>query len=255
MYHELIFRPLYNGLVGIMDLLPWIDIGIAVAIFTIIIKFILFPLSKASLLTQVRMKEIEPEVNKLKAQYANDRQAQALKIMQLYKEKKIRPFAGILLLFIQLPILFALLSVFYKVIPEVNPDFLYSFVKMVDVSDKTQFLGFIDLTQKSFILAVVTGVAQYLQLHFSLSNQKPAPMPKDAVPDMATQLAASMGKQMKVLVPIIAFASVYWIIPSQFPQAASIVAIYWSVSALFTLAQELVIRKRYAAQIAKVQKY
>ena len=58
MYHEIIFRPLYNGLVGIMDLIPWIDVGIAVVIFTVIVKLILFPLSKASLLTQVKMKEI-----------------------------------------------------------------------------------------------------------------------------------------------------------------------------------------------------
>jgi YidC/Oxa1 family membrane protein insertase len=251
MYHQFIFLPLYNGLVGLMDLLPWVDLGIVVALFTIIVKFILFPLSKASLLTQVRMKEIEPEVNKLKAQYAKDRQAQALHIMQLYKEKKIRPFAGVLLLFIQLPILFALLSVFYKIIPEVNPEFLYSFVSVPVV--KTQFLGFIDLTQKSLVLALVTGIAQYLQLHYSLSNQKPAPLPKDSVPDFSTQLASSMGKQMKIMVPLIAFASVYWLIPSQFPQAASIIAIYWIVSALFTLAQELVIRKRYASQIAKMQ--
>jgi YidC/Oxa1 family membrane protein insertase len=250
MYNELIFRPLYNGLVGLMDVLPWIDIGIAVAIFTIIVKFILFPLSKTSLLTQVRMKEIEPEVNKLKAQYSSDRQVQAMKIMQLYKEKKIRPFAGVLLIFIQLPILFALLSVFYKIIPTVNPEFLYSFVSVPVV--KTQFLGFVDLTQKSLVLAVLTGVAQFLQLHFSLSNKKPV-LPKDTTPDFGTQLAASMGTQMKFVVPLIAFASVYWLIPARFPQAASIIAIYWSVSSLFTLAQELIIRKRYARQIEKAQ--
>ena len=72
MYHELIFRPLYNGLVGIMDIIPLIDVGMAVVIFTVIVKLVLFPLSKASLLTQVRMKAIEPEANKIKAQYATD---------------------------------------------------------------------------------------------------------------------------------------------------------------------------------------
>jgi YidC/Oxa1 family membrane protein insertase len=236
-----------------MDVLPWIDIGIAVAIFTIIVKLILFPLSKASLLTQVRMKEIEPEVNKIKAEYATDRQTQALKIMQLYKDKKIRPFAGVLLIFIQLPILFALLSVFYKIIPQVNPDFLYGFVSVPVI--KTQLLGLVDLTQKSLILALLTGIAQYLQLHFSISNKKPLPVPgKEGVRDLSTDLAVSMGKQMKVMVPILAFVSVYWLIPSKFPQASSIIAIYWMMSSLFTLAQELYIRKKYAAEIAKAQK-
>ena len=104
MYNTFIFKPLYNGLVGLMDLLPWIDVGIAVILFTIIVRLIIFPLSKNALLTQVRMKEVEPEANKIKAEYANDRQKQGLKVMELYKSKGIKPFSGVLLLIIQLPI-------------------------------------------------------------------------------------------------------------------------------------------------------
>ncbi|MES2216111.1 MAG: YidC/Oxa1 family membrane protein insertase [Patescibacteria group bacterium] len=250
MYHELIFRPLYNGLVYLMDILPWIDVGIAVVIFTIIIKFILYPLSKSSLLTQVRMKEIEPEVNRLKAQYSADKQTQALKVMQLYKEKKIKPFAGVLLIAIQLPILLALISVFYKIIPTIDASQLYSFVSVPLI--KTSFLGFIDLTQKSLVLSILTGIIQFAQLHFSLSSRPPVLEREAGKGDFSTQLATNMSKQMKFLVPLIAFASTYWLIPARFPQAAAIIAIYWSVSSLFTLAQELIIRKRYARQSAKV---
>lgn len=251
MYHEYIFRPLYNGLVGILDFLPWVDVGIAVIIFTIIIKIVLFPLSKSSLLTQVRMKEIEPEVNKIKAQYPKDRQTQALKTMELYKLKKVKPFSGILLLFIQLPILFALISVFYKIIPTVDASFLYSFISAPDVSGRFLFLGLIDLTQKSFILSLFTGIFQYYQLKYSLSSKPPIHV-AGTEKDFATELSISMSKQMKFVLPIIAFASTYWLIPFQFPQAASIIAIYWSVSTLFTLAQELYIRKQYANRIAKI---
>ncbi|MBU6426658.1 membrane protein insertase YidC [Patescibacteria group bacterium] len=245
MYNTLIFEPLYNGLVGIMDLLPWIDLGMAVIIFTIIVKLALFHLSKSSILTQVKMKEVEPEANKIKAQYANDRQTQALKIMELYKSKGIKPFAGILLLIIQLPILLALLSVFYKIIPTINPDYLYSFVSMPSV--KTMFLGLIDLTKPSLILAIMTAVAQFVQLHFSLASKqfKPATVNKDQTGTPPLDFAASMNKQMKYMLPALAFISTYWLIPAKFPQAASIIALYWSVSALFTLGQELVIRKRY----------
>ena len=90
MYNEFIFRPLYNGLVGIMDVFPWAGVGVAVSIFTVIVKVILYPLSKSALLTQVRMKGIEPEANKIKAQYANDRQVQAMKVMELYKVKELK---------------------------------------------------------------------------------------------------------------------------------------------------------------------
>lgn len=245
MYQEIIFRPLYNGLVGIMDLIPWIDVGIAVIIFTVIVKFILYPLSKASLLTQVRMKEVEPEAAKIRTQYATDRQTQAMKIMELYREKRIKPFSGVLLLIIQLPILLALISVFYKIVPAIHPDLLYSFIHVPVL--KTHFLGFIDLTEKSLILALLTGVIQFLQMHYSPAMRqmkKSTPVTSSPVPDMAAQMG-SMTAYMKYFLPILAFASVYWIIPSKFPQAASIIAIYWATSTLFTLFQELFIRKKY----------
>ena len=244
-YNTIIFLPLYNGLVGLMDLLPWIDVGLAVIIFTIIVKLALFHLAKSSILTQIRMKEIEPEANKIKAQYAKDRQAQALKVMELYKAKGVKPFSGILLLFIQLPILLALLSVFYKIIPTIHPEYLYSFVSVPII--KTHFLGLIDLTKPSLILAILTAISQYVQLHFSLASKqfKPVDIPKqkDAPP---LDFAASMNKQMQFMLPVLAFVSVYWIVPARFPQAASIIALYWIVSTLFTLGQELVIRRQYS---------
>ena len=247
LFNAIIYRPLYNGLVGIMDIIPGIDVGIAVIIFTIIVRFILFPLSKSALLTQVRMKAIEPEVNKIKSQFSNDRQTQAMKTMELYKSHKIRPFSGILLLFIQLPILLALISVFYKIIPTVDASLLYSFIH-VPIAKPT-LLG-LDLTSKSLILALVTAIAQYFQLHFSVAARQQKSMAEMTIKnggtlDRPSQLANSMNTQMKFLLPIVAFVSVYWLIPSRFPQAASIIAIYWSVSTLFTLFQEIYIKKRH----------
>lgn len=244
MYNEIIFRPLYNILVGIMDFIPGIDVGIAVVLFTILIRLILFPLSKSSLLTQVRMKEVEPEAARIRAQYANDKQAQALKIMELYKTKGIKPFAGVVLLIIQLPILLALISIFYKVVPQVDPTLLYSFIHIPTA--KLSLLG-LSLTGKNIILSLITAVVQFLQLHYSLAArqaQSLTPQTKGGAADMA-QLSSSMTKQMKFLIPVLAFVSTYWIIPLRFPQAAGIIAIYWSVSALFTLLQELYIKKRH----------
>lgn len=254
MYHTFIFEPLYNGLIGIMNLLPWADVGVAVIIFTIIVKLVLFPLSKSSLLTQVKMKEIEPEANRIKAQYANDRQTQTLKVMELYKVKGIKPFSGILLLIIQLPILLALISVFYKIIPSIHPEFLYSFISAPDITNKIHFLGIIDLTQKSLILALITGIAQFFQLQYSLASRQLSTVPAKTDNSntkglMNPDMMASMTKQMKFFLPILAFASTYWIIPAQFPQAASVIAIYWTISTLFTLGQELYIRKRYLGKV------
>jgi YidC/Oxa1 family membrane protein insertase len=247
MFNTFIFRPLYNGLVGLMDILPWIDVGIAVILFTIIVRLVLFPLSKNALLAQVRMKEVEPEANKIKAEYAKDRQTQGLKIMELYKSKGIHPFSGVLLLIIQLPILLALISVFYKITPSVDPSLLYGFIH---VPDAKPFLLGLDLTKPSIILSLITAIIQFFQMHFSLASRQHKEMIAKnggSVPsgDFAASFANTMNTQMKFLLPIIAFASTYWLIPLRFPQAASIIAIYWSVSSLFTLGQELYIRKKH----------
>jgi len=242
MYNTFIFQPLYNGLVALMNI-PGIDMGLAVIIFTVAVRFILYPISKSALLTQVRMKEVEPELNKIKSQYANDKQLQAKKMMELYKEKNIKPFSGVLLLLIQLPILFALIYVFYGVVPVVKPELLYSFIQ-VPVAH-ISLLG-LDLTGKSLILSLLTGVIQFFQLHYSLASHQTRLAAKNgAKPGTSTaDMMANMNNNMKFFMPVLAFASVYWIIPSQFPQAASIIALYWSVSTLFTLAQELYVRKK-----------
>lgn len=244
MYNTFIFQPLYNGLIGIMNLLPWADVGVAVLVFTVIVKIILYPLSKSALLTQVRMKEIEPEAAKIRNQYSADRQVQAQKLMDLYKSRKVKPFSGVLLLIIQLPILFALISVFYKIIPTIDATLLYDFVSIPML--KTEFLGFIDLTKPSLILALVTGVVQYLQLKYSLASAPGAGTSQTAgdKPDMA-KMMGSMNNQMKYFVPVLAVVSIYWIIPSTFPGAASIIAVYWMTSSLMTLLQEIYIRKNH----------
>ncbi len=243
MYNEFVFRPLYNGLIGILDIIPWIDVGIAVIIFTAIVKFILYPLSKSALLTQIRMREVEPEAAKIRTQFSADRQTQAMKIMELYKAKGIRPFSGTLLLILQLPILLSIISVFYKIIPTVDKTLLYSFVAAPDLSQRMHFLGLIDLTTPSIFLAILTAVAQFLQIKYSFASKMSAKQAPGATG--AAGMTAAMNTQMKYLVPILAFVSIYWIIPARFPMASSIIAIYWMTSSLMTFLQEMIIRKKH----------
>ncbi len=229
LYHTFIFNPLYNGLIALMDIFPWMDAGIAVIIFTIIVRLILFPLSKKAIVTQVRMKEIQPEIDKLR-ETEKDRQVQAAKMMQIYKDKKVSPFSSFLVLLIQLPIIYALYSIFIRSgLPQVNTELLYSFVNVP--TPNMHFLNLIDISQKSILLAVLAAIAQFLQLHFSLASMAPAPGSKNPQMDMAH----NMSKSMKYVFPVIVFLISYNI--------SAVVALYWTVSSLFTLAQELVVRK------------
>lgn len=228
-YHTIVFDPLYNGLIFLFDTFPWMDAGFAVIIFTIIIRLILFPLSKKAIVTQVRMKEIEPELNKLRKEVP-DKQQQALKVMALYKTKGVNPFSSFFLLFLQLPIIYALYSIFISSgLPEVNGALLYSFIDIPTIN--MHFLGLIDISQKSFFFAALAAVAQFFQLHFSLAASGPTAKSDNPSMDMAT----NMMKNMKYVFPVIVFFISYKI--------SAVIAIYWAVSSLFTLGQELVVRR------------
>lgn len=230
-YHDLIFNPLYNGLIFLMDVFPWMDAGVAVIIFTIIVRLILFPLSKKSIITQVRMKEIEPELAKIRQKTGDDRQAQALQTMALYKEKGISPFSSFFLLFLQLPIVYALYSIFiHSGLPKVDETLLYSFVAIPSVN--MHFLGFVDISVRNIAMSVIASVSQFLQLHFSPATRTIKTVSNSSNP---ADIAQNMTKNMKFFFPIMVFLISYKI--------SSVVALYWTVTSLFTLAQEIYVRK------------
>ena len=228
LYNTIIFTPLYNGLIYLMDVFPWMDAGIAVIILTILVRLVLFPLSKRAIVTQVRMKEIEPELNKLK-QTVTDKQQQALKVMALYKEKGVNPFSSFLVLFIQLPIIYSLYSIFIRSgLPVVQKALLYSFVSVPVIN--MHFLGLFDLSLRSISLSIIAAIAQFIQLHYSLASSGSS---KSSNSQM--DMAQNMMKNMKYIFPIMIFFISYKI--------SSVVALYWTVSSLFTLFQELIVRR------------
>ena len=91
------------------------------------------------------------------------------------------------------------------------------------------FLGLIDISQKSIPLALLAAIAQFLQLHFSLAGSSAS------TGNPQTDMAANMTKNMKYIFPFIVFLIAYKI--------SAVVALYWIVTNLFTLCQELVVRR------------
>jgi YidC/Oxa1 family membrane protein insertase len=233
-YINFIYEPLYNGFIFLAGHLPFLDIGIIIILFTILVKIVLFPLSKKAARTQIAMRLYEPEMNALKEKHKNDKQAQAIAIMAFYKEKKINPFSSIFLLLIQLPIFFALYKIFHvSGILAADPASLYSFV-MAPASINMNFLGLIDVGAKSAVLAVLAAVSQYFQIRFSI----PALPPKTGKGGFQEDFAHSMQVQMKYVFPVIILVIAY--------NVAGALSLYWITSNLFMIGQELFIRKQMA---------
>lgn len=239
LFNIFFYKPLYNGLIFLITIIPWADIGIVVILFTCIVKLALFPLSKKSVLTQIKMKEIQPDLDAIKEKYKNNKQEQALKVMALYKEKKVNPFSGILLLFIQIPIIFALYFVFLKGgLPKIDTGMLYSFIRIPEFVD-ISFFGLMDITQKSYLMAFFAALTQFFQVKFAVPSFKKTD-DKSKQNSFKDDLAKSMSIQMKYILPVIIF-----FISRGLP---AVVALYWTTSNLFAIAQELYLRRSYKAK-------
>ena len=103
-----VYNPIYNGLVYFVGVLPTHDVGIAVIIVTIIVRIVLYPLSRSAIKTQMKMKEVAPELEELKKKLKDKPEEQSKAIFALYRERGVKPFSGFLLILIQLPILLGL---------------------------------------------------------------------------------------------------------------------------------------------------
>jgi len=228
-----LYEPLYNGLVLLISIVPFADVGIAVIILTVFVKLILFPLSIKMVKTQLAVRELEPHIKKIKEKYKKDQSEQARKTMALYKEKGVNPFFGFLLILVQLPIIFSLYWVFFKGgLPVINEDILFSFIPVPEIVNM-QFLGFIDIGAKSIFLALLAGVTQYFQIKLSLPPMKPR---ENKTPSLKEDLARSFNIQMRYIMPIIVIVISYVI--------SAAVALYWTTSNLFAIGQEIYVRKR-----------
>ncbi len=234
LFHTLLFQPLYNGFILLIDLLPWFDTGVLIIIFTILVKLAIFPLSKKAVSAQMELKAIEPSLALIREKYKDDKQEQAKKTMEVYKEKNINPFSSVIVILIQLPIIFALYYVFLKSgLPVVNKSLLYSFVQY-PTSVNMNFLGLINITHRSVLLALLAGVSSFFQIRFSVPPYKKE---GESAATFKDDLAKSMNTQMRYVFPVIVLFIAYSI--------SGVVALYWTTSNLFTLGQEFVIRKKY----------
>lgn len=183
MFDSLIVQPIFNILVLIYSVIPGADFGVALIIFTIVVRFLLYPLLKKQLHQSRAMQKMQPELKKIQVQYKDNRQMQGLAMMELYKKYNVSPWRSILILIIQLPIFFALFQVIQVFsqhrdqIAKWTYDFLeglpaiHNLIQNPDSFNHTAF-GFMDLTKNAIhqgqiywplmIVAIVGAVTQYI---------------------------------------------------------------------------------------------
>src|SRR4051812_529831 len=110
LFTTLIAQPIFNLLVLIYAILPGHNFGLAIIIFTIIVRLLLWPLVKKQLHQTKMMRKLQPELKRIKKEAKGNRQKESMMTMELYKERGINPFGSIGVMLVQLPILIALYS-------------------------------------------------------------------------------------------------------------------------------------------------
>ncbi len=224
-FNQILVYPLLNLLVYFYQFIP--DIGIVIILITIIVRLLLLPSFHKSLKHQKALTELQPKMQAIKEKYKDDKEQQAKAMMELYSVHKVNPLSSCLPLLLQLPILIALYQVFIQSLNGEELRGLYSFIANPGHINP-MFLGWLDLSEKNIIMAVIAGGLQYWQSRVML--------PKNQVINDPT--ANMMKYQTLYFLPGITI-----IFGSTFPAGLTL---YWIVTTLFGVAQQYYILNKEA---------
>ncbi|MEK7211160.1 MAG: YidC/Oxa1 family membrane protein insertase [Patescibacteria group bacterium] len=226
LFNTIFYQPIFNLLIWLYNVIPGSDIGVAIIILTIILKILLYPLSKKSLESQKAMQGIQPKLKEVQEKYKDNKQAQTKAVMELYSREKVSPFSSCLPLLIQLPFLIALYQVLMDGLKSQKMELLYPFVKNPGTINAISF-GFLDLSKPNIALAVLSGLAQFWQAKM-FSTMTP---PKSAgAGGKDESMMATMNKQMVYFMPAMTV-----VIGVSLPGGLTL---YWLVMTLLTVLQQ-----------------
>lgn len=208
-----------NALIG--------NMGVAIIALTLIIKALLLPLAYKSYVSMARMKELQPEMEKLKEKAGEDRQKLQQGMMELYKKNKVNPAAGCLPILLQIPIFFSLYKVIFVTIELRHAPFFGPF-RDLSSPDPTSIINLFGLLPNSApepgsimalvfigILPLLLGISMWLQ-------QKLNPAPTDPTQQMI-------------------FAWLPWVFMFMLGSFASGLIVYWIANNVITFTQQYLI--------------
>ena len=210
------------------------NMGWSILMLTVILKIIVLPLAYKSYVSMAKMKELQPEMEKLKEKSGDDKQAMQQGMMKLYKDNKVNPAAGCLPILLQIPIFFSLYKVIFVTI-ELRHAPWFGWIKDLSAPDPSSFINLLGLLpwgtpEPGSILALLTigilpillGVSMWLQ-------QKLNPAPTDPTQQMI-------------------FAWMPWVFMFMLGSFASGLVLYWIANNVITFIQQYIIMRSHGAK-------
>ena len=200
------------------------NFGIAILIFTVFVKALFFPLANTSYRSMSKMKKLQPEMERLRERFKDDKVQQQQEMMKLYQKEKVNPLAGCLPMLIQIPVFFSLYKVLFVTIEMRHAPF-FGWIKDLSAPDPTtvfNLFGLIPWDPPSFLMIglfpIIMGITMWVQTNLN-------PPPADPV-------------QQKIFgfMPLI-----FTFMLANFPVG---LVIYWTWNNLLSIVQQIVMMKR-----------
>ncbi|MGH7195731.1 MAG: YidC/Oxa1 family membrane protein insertase [Candidatus Saccharimonadales bacterium] len=262
MFTTIIVRPIFNLLVLIYGILPGHDVGLSIIIFTVVIRLILWPLVKKQLTQAKAMKELQPEIKRIKQATKGNRQEESRMLMELYKEREVSPFSSIGPLIIQFIVLIGLYIGLERVAK--NPHLIVSYaypglrglpwihhLASGHIHDfHNTFLGIVNLNRSALshgaiyfpalVLVFGSAITQYFQSKQLMPSDANARGLKDILRDSKTgkqadqsEMSAAVGRGTRYFLPAIVF-----IFTISYPAT---LGLYWFVGGLVAYIQQAIV--------------
>lgn len=267
----LLVQPIFNILVFIYGVVPGHDFGVALILFTIVVRIVMWPLVKKQLHQTKVMQRIQPELRKIKERSKGDKQKEAQLMMELYREKGVNPFGSIGLLIVQLPVFIALFAV-VRLITDNHDNivkYTYHFLEIIPhiktvMAHPGMFhnslFGVVDLTQRAIgpqthwlilTMAFAAAILQYVQSKQLLPKVQEGRKLRDLLREQAagkqidqSEMSALMTNRMSLLFPLLTlFISLY---------LAGALVLYLLVTSAVAVAQQGIVLRQDTEELEEL---
>lgn len=184
--------------------------GIAIILMTLILRILIWPLTRKSYVSTMLMQKMQPELQRVQKLYANDKARLQMEMMRVYQTHKTSPMSGCLPMLIQIPIFFALYKALLISVPMRSAHFLW-------ISD-------LAVMDPYFILPIIMGATMWLQQYLQTPPQT----------SNTNDIAASTQRVMKWM------PALFTVLFAWMPAG---LVLYWTVSNVFGILQMYIIKK------------
>lgn len=230
-WFHFITKPMFWLLEAIQGIVG--NFGVAILLITVIVKAAFFPLANKSYKSMAQMKKLQPEMERLKERYADDRAEMQKKTMELYKKEKVSPLAGCLPMLLQIPVFFSLYKVLFVTIEMRHAPFIL-WIKDLSAPDPTSIFNLFGLLPFEVsgifligVLPLLMGITMWIQMKLN-------PAPTDPI-----------QAQLFNIMPI-AFTFMLGTFPAG-------LVLYWAWNNFLSIIQQYTIMKKQGVEVTLMQ--